>query len=217
MTPELVWGLFPRLLGLVYLIAFISLHGQVLALAGTRGIAPLSPKLAAIRRDFGRPGWLYFPTLLWLRPTDGGLRLATGSGAAAAALAVFGGPLSPLALLVCWSCYLSLDVAVDLSPPWDSLLLEAGFLALLLPPPLPLPSLAAQAAAPPALAWAYRWLLFRVVLGFGKKKFLGTTRRDRSYLKDFLVNQILPTPLGWRAHHLPAPLFGVGLVALFAV
>ena len=32
MTPLLVWGLFPRLLGLVYLIAFASLSVQVVPL-----------------------------------------------------------------------------------------------------------------------------------------------------------------------------------------
>ena len=46
---------------------------------------------------------------------------------------------------------LSLDGVVDLNYPWDCLLLEAGFLALFLPPALPLPALAAAAPPLPAV------------------------------------------------------------------
>ena len=69
-----------------------------------------------------------------------------------------------------WLCMLSLDGVVDLNYPWDCLLLEAGFLGLFLPATLPLAagSLAATSAPLPGVAWAFRWLLFRVLFGFGK-------------------------------------------------
>jgi hypothetical protein len=58
--------------------------------------------------------------------------------------------------------------------PWDDLLLECGFLSLFLPS---LPGLHLQwaaAAVPPALvAFSFRWLLFRVMMGFGKFKVTG--------------------------------------------
>jgi hypothetical protein len=38
-----VWGLFPRLLGLVYLIALASLYRQVLPIAGTKGSSMNKP------------------------------------------------------------------------------------------------------------------------------------------------------------------------------
>ena len=64
---------------------------------------------------------------------------------------------------------LSFDIALDLSYPWDCLLFEAGWLALFLPAPqfiygnflvLEKPSL--------LLSFLFRWLLFRVMFGFGK-------------------------------------------------
>src|SRR5881397_3322255 len=86
MTPLLVWGLFPRLLGLVYLIAFASLLQQVVPLAGADGVTPIKPTLRKIRADF--PLWrclLGFPTLLWIRSDDWCLRglVVLGMGGAA--------------------------------------------------------------------------------------------------------------------------------------
>jgi hypothetical protein len=40
-TSLLVWGIFPRLLGLVYLIAFVPLYSQVVPIAGARGMTPV--------------------------------------------------------------------------------------------------------------------------------------------------------------------------------
>lgn len=216
-APEVIWGVFTRLLALVYLVSFASLHGQVDAIAGARGIAPVRPRLARIRRDFPRPWrYLYFPTLLWLWPTDRALRLLPVAGVACAVAAAWGGPQSPWALAACWALYLSLDLPADLAFPWDCLLFEAGFLALFLPALEPLPAVAAIAAPLPALGWAYRWLLFRLLLGFGRKKLRGITRKDLGYLQDFLINQPLPTPLAWRAHRLRAPVLRAALGGLFA-
>jgi hypothetical protein len=47
--------------------------------------------------------------------------------------------------------------------------------------------------------WAYRWLLFRVLFGFGKLKFVGAGARDSCYVKSFLIGMPIPTRLGWWA------------------
>jgi hypothetical protein len=64
--------------------------------------------------------------------------------------------------------------------PWDEMLMEATFLTLFMPA---LPPVTTQwaAASPPApiLAFLYRWLVFRVIAGFGKKKFIGSTAKVR--------------------------------------
>ena len=52
MTPLLVWGLFPRLLGFVYLIAFASLLSQVVPLACAAGVSPIKPQLRPHPRRF---------------------------------------------------------------------------------------------------------------------------------------------------------------------
>ena len=182
-TGAEVWGIFTRMLGLVYVIAFASIYPDILALAGSHGISPVQPMLRKIAADFPAPQrYWYFPTLLWISAGDTMLRAIVASGVLAGLVAVVGGPFTPVALLVCWLAYLSLDKAVGLVYPWDALLLEAGFLALFLPPLLPLPSLAAVAEPAPLLAWAFSWLLFRVVFGFGKFKFSGADRHDTSYL-----------------------------------
>ena len=207
-SPELVWGLFQRALGVAYFWAIIQLYPQVLPLAGSRGVQPVVRKLAQIRD--GYPGWrhwLYFPTLLWLNATDRFLKGWLLVGAGAALVVVYGGPLAGGALLVCWAVYLSFDLAVGLTYPWDSVLFEAGFLGLFLPQLPTLPELAVTTLPVPAVAWAYRWLFFRLLFGFGKFKFIGGSLHDTGYFKSFLVNIPLPTYLGWYAYRLPRWVF----------
>ncbi|MBK7395774.1 MAG: lipase maturation factor family protein [Myxococcales bacterium] len=206
-----------RGLGLVFLVAFLSLARQVVPIAGREGLAPVVELLAAMRRDFSAARFLYFPTLLHLRATDRVLRALPLLGAFAATSVVVGGPHAPWALLACYALYLSLDVAVVLVYPWDSLLLEAGFFAVFLPATAPLPSLAALAAPAPVLAWFYRLLLFRVLFGFGKQKFLGSTRADTAFLHGFFIRQPLPTPLGWHVHRLPVAVHVALLAGMFVV
>src|SRR5581483_10135189 len=187
-----VWGAFTRSVGVVYVIAFGSMFGQIAALVGERGVVPVGLKLAAIRRDFpGARRFLYFPSLLWLGHGDSVLRSMVALGAACGAGIVYGGPASFYCFALAYVLFLSLDVALRLSFPWECVLFEAGILALFLPATLPLPALAATHAPAPAIAWAYRFLLFRVVFGFGKFKFAGSTKNDLTYLKGFLINQPL--------------------------
>lgn len=207
-----------RGLGLVYAVAFASLTFQVVPLAGRRGLAPVAALMAAIRRDFTAPRrWLYFPGLLWFGAGDRWLRAIPWLGLGAALTIVAGGPHTPLAFLACYLLYLALDRAVVLVYPWDSLLLEAGFWAMFLPALASAPDLRALAAPLPALAWLFRLLLFRVMFGFGKQKFLGTTRADAGFLHGFMIRQPLPTPIGWRAHRAPMWVHKAALAAMFLV
>jgi len=217
-SPELIWGLISRGIGLVFLVSFLSLRGQVLPLAGSTGITPIRDALRAIRRDFPAPQrFLFFPTLLWLNSSDAALRALPWLGIAAASGAIVGGPFAAWALLVCFLVYLSLDRPATLIYPWDCLLFEAGFWGMFLPATRVLPALEAVSAPLPAVAWVYRLLLFRVMLGFGKHKFFGTKREDSGFLKGFLVNQPLPTALGLLSHKLPIGVLKLGLIGMFLV
>ena len=60
--------------------------------------------------------------------------------------------------------------------PWDTLLFETMVLALWLPPTHSLPTLAAVSAPAPALTWAFRLLLFRVMFGAGLIKLRGDAK-----------------------------------------
>ena len=218
LSPALVWGLFARGLGFIFLISFWSLAVQIVRASGSKGGLPVARRLEIIARDF--PTWHrfhHFPTLLWVNSSDAMLRGLALVGMAAAAYAIYGGPYSQWALLTCYLCYLSLDLAIGLIFPWDSFLFEAGVLGLFLPATLALPSLEAVATPAPALAWAYRLLLFRVMFGFGKQKFIGSTNKDWAYLKGFLIAQPLPSKLGWYMQKLPGPLLKLLVVAMFIV
>jgi hypothetical protein len=218
LAPELVWGLYERGLGLVFLISFASLSGQVVRSAGRGGGFPIGKRLVHIAEDFpGIRRIFYFPTLLWLSSSDAMLRLLTFTGLAGACAAIYGGPFSHYGIVSCYVSYLSLDMAIGLIFPWDCLLFESAFLSLFLPETLALPDLSAVAAPAPALTWAFRLLLFRVMFGFGKQKFLGSTSKDLAYLKGFLVSQPLPSPFGWYAQKLPVALLRPLVLFMFLV
>lgn len=218
LTPELVWGLATRGIGLILVISFLSLTPQVVKSAGSRGGLPIHERFTKIRKDFAAPArYLYFPTLLWISHRDWVLQLVPLVGLAAACVVVYGGPLGPWALLVCYVCYLTLDTPMALIFPWDCMLFETMILGLFLPATLPLPELAATAAPVPAVTWAFRLLLFRVMFGFGKNKFMGASKEDNGYLKGFLTSQPLPNYLGWYAQKLPMWTMRLLLVVMFIV
>jgi hypothetical protein len=211
----LIWGLVSRGIGLVYLIAFASLRPQVLPIAGRDGLLPIAEALQAERRDFDRRRWLYFPTLLWCNSSDVALRALVWLGLLASSSSLVGGPQAPWALGCCYLAYLSLDRALTLIYPWDGLLLEAGFWGALIPATKLLPQLDCISAPVAPVAWAFRLLTFRVLFGFGKHKFLGSTAQDHAFMRGFLATQPLPSYAGWFAQKLPLRLLKFSLYGLF--
>ena len=213
----LVWGITIRLLSLVYVIAFWNIWREIIPLYGSRGINPAGPRLARARQDYGLVrAWLRHPSLALIDASDVTLRALPVLGAGAA-LAAAAGIASPFMLAIAWLIYLSLDVVVGQTFPWESLLYEAGFLAMFLPPLTLLPELTTVTAPTAWMAVAFHWLLFRVMFGFGKTKFTREASRDPLYLRAFLVTQPLPSPLGWLACRLPAPILKASLAFLFVV
>ena len=188
LPPVLAWGLLARGLGIVYAISFVSIALQIRSLAGSRGIASFAATLRQIRHDFPTTHHLHFPSLFWLvGASDAALLAVPLCGALCGTLAALGAQSAyGEATVFCWLAMRTLDLPVGLLYPWDSLLLEAGALAMLLPAPPPVwrsvaPLVgsplagagAALALARPPHPWvaaAFRWLLARLMLGFGKKK-----------------------------------------------
>ncbi|MDB4986726.1 MAG: hypothetical protein JWN04_1904 [Myxococcaceae bacterium] len=204
LAPALVWGLVPRIVGLLYVVGFASLSPQILGLIGSRGISPVRAQLTETRRHLpGLLRFVRFPTVLWLADSDRVLRALPWVGMAAGLYAALGGPGAWVALLLCWSIYLSLD-ACALMFPWDCLLLEAGFFALFLPEVPRLPSLAAASLPLPIISFMWRLLLIRLMWGFAKLKFIRTKPGDSLYLRGFLAWMPICTPLGFRLQHAPA-------------
>lgn len=218
MSVALASGLLVRAVALLYLVTFLSLQGQVLGLAGARGITPVRDVVRAAWRDYGPRAPLYFPSVLLASSSDRTLRALPTLGALSALASLVGGPWSIAALGLAWILHLSLDVAIDLLYPWDSVLFELGFLVLFLPAPSLLGWSPASEDGAPLVLWATRWLLFRVLFGFGKYKFFGPGRLHWDYLRGFMVTLPLSTPLGLWAHRaLPRSFFRAGLVLLGVV
>jgi hypothetical protein len=182
------------MLGAVYGIAFLSLLVQIDGLIGPRGILPAGDFLQAVLRAYGRNAYWYLPTVFWWTASTPALLIVCGLGAAASALVV-ADRFTTTALVACWIAYLSI-VGVGqefLSFQWDSLLLEAGALAIL------------TSAWPTALAWLYRWLLFRLMFMSGVVKLLSgdVTWRNLTALTYHFETQPLPNPISWYVHQLP--------------
>ena len=176
-TYHISSSLFLRLLGVVYLIAFVSIWTQIDGLLGEHGIVPARDYLDRVQQYFAdqnpakSPGW-NVPTLAWVNAGDGFLHFLCAAGTVLSVLLVLGlFPLPTLVLL--WLSYLSLFHVgqVFLRFQWDILLLETGFLAIFLAPMLRLPFKFSTNQHPPRLAiWLIWWLLFRLMFESGVVK-----------------------------------------------
>jgi hypothetical protein len=204
-TYVLTRRLFLRLLGVVFLLAFASLAGQVVGLVGERGIMPAGRFLDWAGSIWGAGAWRQLPTVFWLDASDAALRAVAWGGTGLAVLLVLG--ISPLPVLfLLWLLYLSLAVAGQdfLSFQWDALLLETGLLAMLWAPVTW--RLGHGERRPPALARLLLvFLLFKLMFLSGATKLLSgdPTWRSGSALDFHFETQPLPPWTAWYAHQLP--------------
>ena len=201
---------FLRLLGLIYLIAFVSLWTQVDGLIGSHGIMPAAHFMESARNwasehNPWQTRWV-LPTLCWFSTSDAFLRFLCWGGAVLALLVIFDVAAAP-ALALSWLFYLSLSTVSDdfLGYQWDTLLLETGFLAIFFAPLQLLPGPPRQAPPSRLVLWLLRWLLFRLMFASGVVK-LATHDpmwRGLTALTVHYETQPLPTWIGWYAHQLP--------------
>jgi predicted DCC family thiol-disulfide oxidoreductase YuxK len=205
---KLTANFFLRLIGMIYLAAFLSLGSQILGLVGSQGILPANALFEPSGGEGSFSSWLALPSLFWLVASDAVLEGACWAGAAAALAVVLGRFTGP-ALLACWILYLSLFHAgqIFLNYQWDLLLLEAGFLAWLLTSGSRIP------------IYLLRWLLFRFMFLSGAVKLASGDPAWSSLraLKHHFETQPLPTSLAWQAHQLPDPLLSYLTAAHFAI
>jgi hypothetical protein len=208
-TYAVVSWVFLRLLGIVYVFAFLSLATQIVGLAGHDGISPAALFMDSARAALSTNGLDRFrllPTLTWIGASDGTLRALCWGGVGLAAL-LTAGVLPMVTLPLLWLFYLSLSIASRefLSYQWDALLLEAGFLSIFLAPWTVFDRFR-RASEPPRLAvWLLRWLVFRLLLGSGAVKLLSgdPTWRGLTALDFHFWTQPIPTPLAWYFSRLP--------------
>jgi len=191
---ELVSFLFLRLLGLIYLSAFVSFAVQAQGLIGSHGILPLAEFVNAVTQRFGTERFFLAPMVFWLNDSDTAIQVVSWAGAVLSLLLVVN--LFPrVCLFLLFVLYLSLFYAGQtfMSYQWDQFLLETGFAALLM-----------SFATMPGI-WLLRWLLFRFMFMSGVVKLLSGDASwwNLSALSYHFLTQPLPTPLAWYAAQLP--------------
>jgi hypothetical protein len=188
---------FERALAALYLVAFLVAANQFVPLLGERGLLPAArfTQYVPFRTS---------PSLFYLSPTDTVFRAGAWLGVALAVLMLSGWPqhrgaiVSAIVWALLWVLYLSF---VNVGQTfygfgWETLLLEAGFLAVFLGGWTTTPSV--------WLVWMYRWLLFRVMFGAGLIKIRGDSCwRDLTCLNYYFETQPMPNPLSWYFHWLP--------------
>ena len=224
-THVLTRWFFLRGLGVIYLIAFVSLWTQIGGLIGHNGISPTDHFMAAAKqqcdaRGIGLDRYRLLPTLCWLDASDSSLNLQCAAGSVLAVLLIAGiAPVPCLALL--WLLYLSL-VTVGrefLAFQWDNLLLEAGFLAIFFGPLQFLPRPSREPQPSRAVLWLLRLLLFKLMFSSGcVKLFSGDLNwRNLTALTFHYQTQPLPTWTAWYANQLPLWFQKASCAAMFGI
>jgi predicted DCC family thiol-disulfide oxidoreductase YuxK len=205
---DLIAFLFLRLFGLIYFSAFLSFAVQAQGLIGSHGILPLSQLVDAVGGRLGTQRYYLMPMLFWWNSSDIAIQIVCWAGAGISLLLVFN-RVPRLSLCLLYVLYLSLFYGgqVFMTFQWDTFLLEAGFLALLL-----------SFARTPGL-WLLRWLLFRFMFMSGMVKLLSGDPNwwNLSALSYHFLTQPLPTPLAWHVAHLPPPILRFATGATFFV
>jgi lipase maturation factor 1 len=208
---EAVQWIFLRLMGLVYAVAFASLAQQVEGLIGSKGISPAAQLLANVGQRAGALRFLAVPSVFWFGIDD---RTLTGMawcgvvlGSALFITGFIRRRFERFLLVLLFVLYLSFSSVGQefLSFQWDSLLLEAGFLAIFL-------------GRNSVIPWMFRWLAFRLYFLSGSVKLLSgdAAWRNLTALSYHYHTQPLPTMLAWYADKLPTSLQHVstGLVLI---
>jgi predicted DCC family thiol-disulfide oxidoreductase YuxK len=224
-TQVLARWLFLRVLGAIYLLAFLSLGTQVGGLLGHNGILPVDRFIAAVAKEYDLHGigldrFRLLPTLSWINSSDAFLHWQCAAGAVLAIALIVGvAPVPCLVLL--WMLYLSLAVVGRefLGFQWDNLLLETGFLAIFFAPWQMWPR-ASRATPPSRLAlWLLRLLLFKLMFSSGCVKLSSgdPNWRNLSALSFHYQTQPLPTWLAWYANQWPLGWHKVSCAFVFVV
>jgi hypothetical protein len=203
---RLIFLIFRRSLAGLYCVAFLSAFAQFPALLGEKGLLPVPEFL---RRSSFRQS----PSIFHLAYSDTIFTIVASLGIVVSVTALLGvserGPfwVSMAVWLVLWVLYLSIvNVGQTFySFGWESMLLEAGFIAAFLgnfrmePPVIPLLVL--------------RWMLFRTELGAGLIKLRhDVCWRDLTCLYYHHETQPMPNPLSRHFHHLPKLVHRTGVV-----
>ena len=199
-----------RLLGVVYLFAFIGLVQQGPALLGEHGLTPIATYVE--RAHAANMTFWDLPSIFMWGASDSTLQAFAWIGVALSAAVVLGFANMPVVLAL-WVIYGSFVRVGQLwfGFGWEIQILETTLIAVFLVHPWdPRPS---RAPAPPLAAITLmRWLVFRIMLGAGLIKLRGSDCwSDLTCLDAHFETQPIPNPMSAWFHDLPHAVKAVGV------
>ena len=184
-----------RLVGFVYLVAFVGAYHQNRGLMGTHGLVPARHHMDQLKQTFNSPmqGFLSHPSLYWFIDSsleDWHLDATAVIGSILSFVVVLGLD-SWLVMVVLWILDFSIVTAAEgtsfYAYGWESQLLETGFLAIFLCD-LPIPTsfrgyssiqcifrddTSSKSTPSLPVLWLFRWLCARISIGAGLIKLRG--------------------------------------------
>jgi hypothetical protein len=200
-----------RLLGVIYVFAFLGIAMQGPALIGSHGLTPAASYVDQLRAA-GQTFW-DVPTIFFASCSDSMLQACAYIGLALALAVALGYANLPILALL-WILYGSFERVGQIwwGFGWEIQLLETGLIAALLAHPWDPRPLAPR--PPPTTAIVLmRWLAFRIMLGAGLIKLRGDgCWRALTCLDGHFETQPIPNPLSPWFHHLPHAAHAVGVV-----
>jgi len=220
--PSFGWvrAVYLRALGAIYVVAFWSFGVQAIGLVGARGVLPAEGTFAAMREQFGWHGLLSAPSLGWISQSDAFIQFHCVMGVIFG-LGLIVGVFPRAMAILCWGLYLSLVHlgGIFMQFQWDSLLCEAGLLAIGLAPWAWFLTVRQIPAPRPVWIFLHRFLLWRLMLMSALAKWLGgdVAWRSGAALFHHFETQPLPTWIAWYVHHLPGQILGLGVWVMFFI
>ena len=202
-----------RLLGVIYVFAFLGIVLQGLPLLGHHGLTPIDTYVDQLRAA-GATVW-DVPSLLMFDASDTAIRAWAVVGLVIAVPVALGYANLPM-LLVLWIVYGSFERLGQtwFSFGWEMQLLETTLLVAAMVHPWDL-----RPRPPTGLSIVLmRWFAFRIMLGAGLIKWRGDPCwRELTCLDSHFETQPVPNPLSPLFHHLPHALHAAGVAVNHAV
>jgi len=197
---------FLRLLGIIYVAAFLALVFQGIPLLGEKGLLPTDNYLDGVGSRFNSKidAFVALPSVFWLGYSDTMFLVLSWIGVILSVV-LLAGYANSITLFILWFLYMSF---VHIGQTWYSFgweiqLLETGLLAMFIVPfwemkPFP------KTPPPVPVIWLLRWLTFRLYMGTGLIKVRGDSCwSDLTCLFYHYETQPMPNPLSQYFHFFP--------------
>ncbi|XP_011501020.1 PREDICTED: lipase maturation factor 2-like [Ceratosolen solmsi marchali] len=207
-------NLFLRGMCIIYLFAFLSFYIQIPGLYGDNGILPGKTQLDLKAQISLLQKFKQKPTLLWFAPYLGlnveyMLDVLTLIGIIISFLGFISQKFCSAPIFsILWSLYYSIYQIGQTFMwfQWDNLLLEAGFLCIIVAPFWYSNHIKKSTPSDSLTFWTVRWLFFRLIFSNGVIKLTSDCPLwwKLDALSVYFESQCIPTPLAWYAHHLPS-------------